>query len=86
MVGESTADSPAAFDLPQPLLAGLMLLLTTGFIDIYTFLAHGHVFAEAMTGNLVLIGVGTSIRRPSSSGVRLPRSPPSSSASPRRGG
>ncbi len=32
--------------------------MATGFVDIYTFLAHGHVFAEAMTGNLVLIGVG----------------------------
>jgi len=50
---------PAAttsFDVP--LVAGLVLLVATGFVDSYTFLAHGHVFAEAMTGNLVLIGIG----------------------------
>jgi uncharacterized membrane protein YoaK (UPF0700 family) len=41
-----------------PLPAGLTLLVATGFVDSYTFLAHGHVFAEAMTGNLVLIGIG----------------------------
>jgi uncharacterized membrane protein YoaK (UPF0700 family) len=41
-----------------PLVAGLVLLVGTGFVDSYTFLAHGHVFAEAMTGNLVLIGIG----------------------------
>jgi len=41
-----------------PIVAGLVLLVATGFVDSYTFLAHGHVFAEAMTGNLVLIGIG----------------------------
>jgi uncharacterized membrane protein YoaK (UPF0700 family) len=41
-----------------PVLAGLVLLVATGSVDSYTFLAHGHVFAEAMTGNLVLIGIG----------------------------
>ncbi|MHA3703997.1 YoaK family protein [Jatrophihabitans sp. YIM 134969] len=42
----------------MPLVGGLVLLVGTGFVDAYTFLAHGHVFAEAMTGNLVLTGVG----------------------------
>lgn len=56
---KSAARSSAASDSPQSLLAGSALLVATGFVDIYTFLAHGHVFAEAMTGNLVLIGVGT---------------------------
>jgi len=40
------------------LLSGFVLLTATGFTDAYTFLRHGHVFAEAMTGNLVLVGVG----------------------------
>lgn len=42
----------------MPFVGGLVLLAATGFVDAYTFLAHGHVFAEAQTGNLVLIGVG----------------------------
>ena len=33
-------------------------MLATGFVDAYTFLQHGHVFAQAMTGNLVLIAIG----------------------------
>ena len=42
----------------MPLSGGLLLLGGTGFVDAYTFLAHGHVFAQAMTGNIVLVGVG----------------------------
>ena len=42
----------------MPFVGGLVLLVATGFVDAYTFLAHGHVFAEAQTGNLVLAGVG----------------------------
>jgi uncharacterized membrane protein YoaK (UPF0700 family) len=44
--------------LDVPVVAGFVLLVATGFVDSYTFLALGHVFAEAMTGNLVLIGIG----------------------------
>ncbi len=40
------------------MLAGVALTLATGGTDAYTYLRHGHVFAEAMTGNLVLVGVG----------------------------
>jgi len=52
---ESSASAPRA---RLGLIAGFVLLLATGFTDAYTFLRHGHVFAEAMTGNLVLVGVG----------------------------
>ncbi len=38
-----------------------MLLTATGFTDAYTFLRHGHVFAEAMTGNLALVGIGAAV-------------------------
>jgi uncharacterized membrane protein YoaK (UPF0700 family) len=41
------------------LATGSVLMLATGFVDAYTFLRHGHVFAQAMTGNLVLIAIGT---------------------------
>lgn len=40
------------------LATGSVLMVATGFVDAYTFLRHGHVFAQAMTGNLVLIGIG----------------------------
>lgn len=41
------------------LATGSVLMVATGFVDAYTFLQHGHVFAQAMTGNLVLIALGT---------------------------
>jgi uncharacterized membrane protein YoaK (UPF0700 family) len=41
------------------LATGSVLMVATGFVDAYTFLQHGHVFAQAMTGNLVLIAIGT---------------------------
>ncbi len=36
---------------------GVLLALTGGYLDAYTFVGHGGVFANAQTGNLVLIGV-----------------------------
>ncbi len=39
-------------------MSGSVLMVATGFVDAYTFLQHGHVFAQAMTGNLVLIAIG----------------------------
>jgi uncharacterized membrane protein YoaK (UPF0700 family) len=35
-----------------------LLTVANGFVDAYTFLAHGGVFANAQTGNVVLFGVG----------------------------
>src|SRR5271154_3321911 len=34
-----------------------MLSLSGGFLDAFTFVGHGQVFANAMTGNVVLLGV-----------------------------
>ena len=36
---------------------GLLLAATGGFLDAYTFVARGRVFANAQTGNLVLLGL-----------------------------
>ncbi len=38
---------------------GLSTVLATagGYLDGYTYLGHGHVFANAMTGNVVLLGI-----------------------------
>lgn len=33
------------------------LALTGGFLETYTFLLHGHVFANAQTGNIALCGI-----------------------------
>ena len=36
---------------------GAVLALTGGFLDAYTYLIRGGVFANAQTGNIVLLGV-----------------------------
>ncbi|MCF6515711.1 DUF1275 domain-containing protein [Lactobacillus sp. S2-2] len=39
-----------------PLIASL-LAINAGFIDAYTFLFHGEVFAGLQTGNIILLGI-----------------------------
>lgn len=41
----------------ESLLLGLPLALAGGYLDAYTYLLRGGVFANAQTGNLVLLGV-----------------------------
>lgn len=41
----------------ESLLIGILLALVGGFLDIYTYLLKGHVFANAQTGNIVLMGL-----------------------------
>jgi uncharacterized membrane protein YoaK (UPF0700 family) len=41
------------------LLHGALLAIVGGFLDAFTFVEKGHVFANAMTGNVVLLGVST---------------------------
>jgi uncharacterized membrane protein YoaK (UPF0700 family) len=36
---------------------GALLAAAGGFLDGFTYLLHGHVFANAMTGNVVLLGI-----------------------------
>lgn len=43
----------------QVSFAGL-LTATGGFLDAFTFVGHGHVFANSMTGNVVLLGLAAS--------------------------
>lgn len=42
--------------MSESLKIGIILALTGGFLDAYTFLARGKVFANAQTGNIVLLG------------------------------
>ena len=41
----------------EAMRVGLLLALTGGFLDAYTYLVRGHVFANAQTGNIVMLGV-----------------------------
>jgi uncharacterized membrane protein YoaK (UPF0700 family) len=39
------------------LFVALLLAASGGFLDAFTYFGHGHVFANAMTGNVVLLGI-----------------------------
>ena len=41
----------------ESLLTGILLAIVGGFLDIYTYLLKGNVFANAQTGNMVLMGL-----------------------------
>lgn len=41
----------------------LLITMACGFLDSYTYLARGHVFANAQTGNVILFAVDISERR-----------------------
>ena len=41
----------------EALRAGLVPAVTGGYLDAYTYLCRGHVFANAETGNMVLLGI-----------------------------
>ena len=49
--GETLERAPAH----EMLRVGLCLAFTGGFLDAYTYLVRGHVFANAQTGNIVLL-------------------------------
>jgi uncharacterized membrane protein YoaK (UPF0700 family) len=42
---------------PNALPDALLLAATGGLLDAFSFLNHGHVFANAMTGNIVFLGI-----------------------------
>ena len=48
---------PAIRARPDTLPTGLLLAGAGGFLDAYTFVGRGGVFANAQTGNIVLLGV-----------------------------
>lgn len=49
---------------PKYVIAVLLLAATAGVTDAVTYTAHGHVFANAMTGNIVLLGLSLVARQP----------------------
>lgn len=48
----------------ERLRVGLCLTWVGGFLEVYTFLLHGGVFANAQTGNLLLLAIETSRGNP----------------------
>jgi uncharacterized membrane protein YoaK (UPF0700 family) len=54
--GEYLAPEAAA-DRAASLGLSACLVTAGGFLDGYTFVGHGHVFTNAMTGNVVLLGI-----------------------------
>lgn len=45
-------------NVSQSFFVGSILAMVGGFLDSYTYLSRGHVFANAQTGNIVLFGLG----------------------------
>lgn len=43
--------------MSETLFIGILLALAGGFLDAYTYLTRGEVFANAQTGNMVLMGI-----------------------------
>ena len=46
--------------ISESLPLALLLTLSGGFMDAYSYLCRGHVFANAQTGNILLFGVNLS--------------------------
>ena len=57
----ATATSQPMPDLPpeSAVAVACLLSLSGGFLDAFTYLGHGQVFANAMSGNVVLLGLFT---------------------------
>lgn len=53
---------PAIRTRPENLVTGLLLAGAGGFLDAYTFVGRGGVFANAQTGNIVLLAVAAGER------------------------
>jgi len=48
----------------ESLMVALLLTLTGGFLDAFSFVGHGRVFANSMTGNIVFLGIALADRDP----------------------
>jgi uncharacterized membrane protein YoaK (UPF0700 family) len=55
----TTQNPSGSGDVDQTLQVALLLAAVGGFLDAVVYLEHGHVFANAMTGNVVLLGIAT---------------------------
>ena len=46
-----------SFQISESIRLGILLALSGGFMDAYSYLERGQVFANAQTGNMLLMGV-----------------------------
>ena len=44
--------------ISESMILCLTLAIVGGFLDAYTYISRGQVFANAQTGNIVLLGIG----------------------------
>ena len=58
----ATLKAPEPADLTELLPTALLLAATGGLLDAVTYLNHGHVFANAMTGNTIFLGISVLTR------------------------
>jgi uncharacterized membrane protein YoaK (UPF0700 family) len=54
---ETSLSKPVNLRAETLLSTAALLALVGGFLDGFTYVGHGHVFANAMTGNVVLLGI-----------------------------
>lgn len=59
----STGKVPTVRDVSGLLIIGCIFTAVGGYMDAYSYLAHGHVFANAQTGNVVFFSVFASAGR-----------------------
>jgi uncharacterized membrane protein YoaK (UPF0700 family) len=59
MGNPDTTDVTETAPNPQPdtLISALLLATTGGLLDAFVYTQHGHVFANAATGNVILLGI-----------------------------
>lgn len=60
------------FTAANSLAVAMALSLSAGYLDGFTFVGHGHSFASAMTGNMVLLGVNIAKFTPDTLGNLYP--------------
>jgi uncharacterized membrane protein YoaK (UPF0700 family) len=56
-ISDTPSDSVRERRVADSLIPAILLAFTGGGIDAFVFLNHGHVFAAAMTGNAVFLGI-----------------------------
>ncbi|MDB4921304.1 YoaK family protein [Mucilaginibacter sp.] len=57
MALDPKADNSAQVYSDNSIEVAVLLTLSGGFLDVFTYVGHGHVFANSMTGNIVFLGI-----------------------------
>ncbi|WP_158806689.1 YoaK family protein [Beijerinckia sp. L45] len=69
---EPTSGRRPHFTAANSLAVAMALSLSAGYLDGFTFVGHGHSFASAMTGNMVLLGINLAALTPEALGNLYP--------------